>query len=98
VELSEEHGLLLNRQRKINEEIAQVVAMTYVQYRLILVPRLAAHSSSTAVANLQKEKFASITHDVAASSQTSKVQTQVLKEAYAEGWCVERNSIRQGPS
>lgn len=44
-----------------------------------------------AVAISQKERFASIAHDVAASYQVSIVQTQGLEKAYAEGWYVERD-------
>jgi hypothetical protein len=48
-------------------------------------------SGSAAVSNLQNEKFASIAHDIATSTQMSRVQTRGLKRAYAEGWYVERN-------
>jgi hypothetical protein len=43
----------------------------------------------------QNEKFASITHDVAASTQVSTAQTRDLEEAYTEGWYVERNPSLQ---
>jgi hypothetical protein len=65
--LSAEQDLLLDQQRKTNEEISQVMSKT------------------TYVANSHDQKFASITQDVAASIQNSRIQTQDLKEAYTDG-------------
>jgi hypothetical protein len=55
------------------------------EYRSLASRRHAALSDS------QNEEFASISHDVAASAQASTAQTRDLKQAYVEGWYVERD-------
>jgi hypothetical protein len=64
--LSAEQDLLLDQQRKTNEEIAQVMSKT------------------TSIAHSHDQKFASIAHDVAVSTQVTTAQTQDLMEAYTE--------------
>jgi len=44
------------------------------------------------LSDLQNEKFASIAHDVAASTQVSTAQIRGLQGAYTEGWYVARDS------
>jgi hypothetical protein len=65
--LSAEQDLLLDQQRKTNEEIAQVMSKT------------------TSIAHSHDQKLASITHEIAASTQVSTAQTRGLKEAYTDG-------------
>jgi hypothetical protein len=67
VALSAEQDLLLDQQRKTNEEIAQIMPKT------------------TSIAHSHDQKFASITHEIAASTQASTAQTRDLKEAYTDG-------------
>ncbi|KAM0692525.1 hypothetical protein Q7P36_007079 [Cladosporium allicinum] len=52
-------------------------------------------STTAAVANSQHEKLASITHDVAVSTQTSRVQIRGLEEAYTEGYRQIRTTLSQ---
>jgi hypothetical protein len=61
-----EQDLLLDQQRKTNEEISQGMSKT------------------TSIAHSYEQKLASITHEIAASTQVSTAQTRDLKEAYTE--------------